>query len=416
MMIPIWRPCVIRQGVFAPVAPPSSFLALLKAARSPTHLLQLPFPSRTVSTIRQSILKPGHLRKQLLSSPYVLPTSSTRHLASLRRPSRRSIDPPSPIKASTPSTSQPSPPNAEGTAAPPPPVLGPIFADPKANAVSTETASELKVGSEAWYNYHRARARVSDREEPEEMSAIRRLAPSFVFLLVTLAGSAYYAFAYVHPRPKDRLFPNIPIAITTIGGIIAANFVVFLAWRIPPLWRILNTHFVQCPGDPRVLSLIGSVFSHHTLWHFAANMLTLFLIGTSLCEQVGRGNFLALYMSSGAIASFTSLTTNVIMKRFHVFGLGASGAVFGVLGGFAFINPDTELYFVLLPLFTVKAATIATAMGVWEFSALLFGWSMWMDHAAHLGGLLAGAGLAALLKEEARRRREAVIRGLLGKS
>lgn len=54
-------------------------------------------------------------------------------------------------------------------------------------------------------------------------------------------------------------------------------------------------------------------------------------------------------------------------------------------------------------------------MGVWEFTALIFGWTMWMDHAAHLGGLLAGAGLAAWLKEEARKRREAAIRRQLSK-
>ncbi|KAK6514741.1 hypothetical protein TWF506_007107 [Arthrobotrys conoides] len=413
-MIPIWRSCAIRQGVIAPVASPSSLLAPLKTARSPVQILRFSSSSRGVPTIstHHSILQPGHRRKQQIPALRTSPTSSIRHLASLRRPSRRSIDPPSPIKPSTSSAPQ----SSSHEATPSSPALEPTFADPKANAISTETANEFKVGSEEWYNYHRARARVSDREEPEEMSAIRRLAPSFLFLLVTLAGSTYYALTYVHPRPKDRLFPNIPISITTIGGVIAANFVVLLAWRVPPLWRILNTHFVQCPGDPRVLSLLGSVFSHHTLWHFAANMLTLFFIGTNFCEQIGRGNFLALYVSSGVIASFTSLTMNVIMKRFHVFGLGASGAVFGVLGGFAYINPDTELYFVLLPLLTVKAATIATAMGVWEFTALLFGWTMWMDHAAHLGGLLAGVGLAACLKEEARRRREAAIRRQLGKS
>lgn len=413
-MIPIWRSCAIRQGVLAPAASTSSILAPLRTARSPLQLLQLSSSSRSISSIptQSSILQPGHLRKQLPPSLHNSPTNSIRHLASLRRPSRRSTDPPTPIKPSTPTT----PPSIfNKTEIPDSPALKPTFADPKANAISTETASELKVGSEAWYNYHRARARVSHRDEPEEMSAIRRLVPSFVFLLVTLAGSAYYALTYVHPRPTDRLFPNIPIAITTIGGIIAANFAVFLAWRIPPLWRILNTHFVQCPGDPRVFSLLGSVFSHHTFWHFAANMLTLFFIGTSLCEQIGRGNFLSLYISSGALASFTSLAVNVFTQRFHVFGLGASGAVFGVLGGFAVINPDSELYFVLLPLFSLKAATIATAMGVWEFTALIFGWTMWMDHAAHLGGLLAGAGLAAWLKEEARKRREAAIRRQLSK-
>ncbi|KAK6355618.1 hypothetical protein TWF718_000013 [Orbilia javanica] len=422
-MIPMWRSCAVRQGVLASAASPSSILAPLKTARQPLQLLRLSSSSCSSSSrptisapARFSILRPGYPRKQLSDCLHAPPTTLIRYLASLRRPSRRNADPPTPIKPPTPTTPQSIYHKAEGAETPDSPAPKPVFADPSANAISTNTSNELKVGSEAWYNYHRARARVSDREEPEEMSAIRRLFPSFAFLLVTLVGSAYYSLTYVHPRPKDRLFPNIPIAMATIGGIIAANLVILLAWRIPPFWRVLNTYFVQCPGDPRMLSLLGSVFSHHTLWHFAANMLGLFFVGTTLCEQVGRGNFLALYISSGVLASFTSLAVNVFTKRFHVFGLGASGAVFGVLGGFAVVNPDTELYFVLLPLVTLKAATIATAMGVWEFTALIFGWSMWMDHAAHLGGLLAGAGLAAWLKEEARRRREAAIRRQLSKS
>ncbi|KAK6500529.1 hypothetical protein TWF481_010872 [Arthrobotrys musiformis] len=421
-MTPIWRSCAVRQAFAFPTPSLSSILAPLKAARSPSQLLKLPHPAsttpyRSVSSIptRCSIVQPEHLRKSLPSSLHGSSTSAIRRLASLRRPSRRNTDPTPSIKppiSNTPPLSH----KSEGAEVPEPAALKPTFVDPKANALSTGTSDELKVGSEAWYNYHRARARVSDREEPEEMSAIRRLAPSFIFLLVSLAGSAYYALTYVHPQQKDRLFPQIPMAIATIGGIIAANFVILLAWRIPPLWRVLNTHFVQCPGDPRVFSLLGSVFSHHTIWHFAANMAGLFFIGSPLCEQIGRGNFLALYVSSGVLASFTSLAVNVFTRRFHVFGLGASGAVFGVLGGYAVLNPDTELYFVLLPLFTLKAATIATAMGVWEFTSLIFGWSMWMDHAAHLGGLLSGAGLAAWLKEEARRRREAAIRRQLRKS
>ncbi|KAK6530548.1 hypothetical protein TWF281_007391 [Arthrobotrys megalospora] len=413
-MIPIWRSCAIRQTL-APAVSPTSILKPLKTARSPLQILQLfpPTPSRSISSIstpQRSALQRGCLRKQLPTSHQ---ETSIRHLASLRRPSRRTEPQLPPAKPTTASNIFHKP---EGTAIPESVAVKPAFADPKANALSTDAAGELKVGSEQWYNYHRHRARVSDREEPEEMSPIRRLAPSFAFLLVTLVGCGYYALTYVHPLPKDRLFPSVPMAIATIGGIIGVNLAVFLAWRLPPLWRILNTHFVQCPGDPRIFSLIGSVFSHHTLWHFGANMLGLFFIGSTLCEQIGRGNFLALYISSGAIASFTSLVVNVVMKRFHVFGLGASGAVFGVLGGYAVVNPDTELYFILLPLFTLKAATIATAMGVWEFTSLIFGWSMWMDHAAHLGGLLAGAGLAAWLKEEARRRREAAIKRQLSKS
>lgn len=59
-----------------------------------------------------------------------------------------------------------------------------------------------------------------------------------------------------------------------------------------------------------------------------------------VCDQIGRGNFLALYFSAGAVASFTSLAYHVLGARFHITSLGASGAISGVLGTYAYFNPE----------------------------------------------------------------------------
>lgn len=74
-----------------------------------------------------------------------------------------------------------------------------------------------------------------------------------------------------------------------------------------------------------------------------------------VCDQIGRGNFLGLYFSSGVVASFASLTHNVLRSRFHVYALGASGAVFGVLGAFTYFNPETKLTFIFLPFVALQA-------------------------------------------------------------
>lgn len=59
-----------------------------------------------------------------------------------------------------------------------------------------------------------------------------------------------------------------------------------------------------------------------------------------VCDQIGRGNFLGLYFSAGAISSFTSLACNVLRARFHIYALGASGAISGVIGAFTYFNPE----------------------------------------------------------------------------
>lgn len=48
-------------------------------------------------------------------------------------------------------------------------------------------------------------------------------------------------------------------------------------------------------------------------------------------DEIGRGNFLPLYLGAGAIGSMTSLTAHVLLKRFNVSSLGASDAISGIV-------------------------------------------------------------------------------------
>ena len=55
-------------------------------------------------------------------------------------------------------------------------------------------------------------------------------------------------------------------------------------------------------------------------------------------DDVGRANFLAIYMSSGAIASLVSLTSFVLRKNLITSSLGASGAVAGVIAAYCWLH------------------------------------------------------------------------------
>lgn len=69
-------------------------------------------------------------------------------------------------------------------------------------------------------------------------------------------------------------------------------------------------------------------------------MLLLWMIGRSLHEQIGRGDFLAIYLASGVVGSVASLTNMVLRNMLHTSSLGASGAVTGILAAFCTINPE----------------------------------------------------------------------------
>jgi membrane associated rhomboid family serine protease len=125
------------------------------------------------------------------------------------------------------------------------------------------------------------------------------------------------------------------------------------------------------------------MFLHATLTHLFFNMIGLFFFGPRLEERLGGRDFLWLYFLSGlggAVFSFFFARDNPVV--------GASGAVYGVLVGFAMIWPRERIY--IWGVIPVEA---------WLLAALLVGGSLWSGvtgsqsgtaHFAHLGGLAFG--------------------------
>ena len=69
--------------------------------------------------------------------------------------------------------------------------------------------------------------------------------------------------------------------------------------------------------------------------------------------------------------------------------LGASGALFGVLGIYASLYPDSTLQVIFLPMFQFSADQCIKGLAAFDFAGLIFRLGI-LDHAAHLGGLLFG--------------------------
>lgn len=115
--------------------------------------------------------------------------------------------------------------------------------------------------------------KASQDTEMPELSDFQRLWRPTLFALVFLVSGSFIAETYKPVSQEDRLFPNVPVAWATVGAIAGANFLVFCMWRVPPLWRLLNTYAVLVPANPFAASIFCNTFSHQTLKHLAANML-----------------------------------------------------------------------------------------------------------------------------------------------
>jgi membrane associated rhomboid family serine protease/Flp pilus assembly protein TadD len=134
--------------------------------------------------------------------------------------------------------------------------------------------------------------------------------------------------------------------------------------------------------------LLSSVFVHIGAPHLLLNMWCLWSLGRLAERMFGNWTFLALYLLCGLGGSLAS-----VWWEPSIVSAGASGAVFGVAGGLV-----SFWYFgkVALPRSVIKRdfASILTFVGY----NLIYGFAReGVDNAAHLGGLLTGLALGALL-------------------
>lgn len=180
--------------------------------------------------------------------------------------------------------------------------------------------------------YHTEKAQQALPEEPLQMPAFQRLLPSALMTMAVILASLLLVETYTPPSRGARLFPEIPMSIATISTIVSINLVALLSWRILPARKFMMLNMIFHPGYPRVMALIGSIFSHQTFAHLAGNMFCVGLVGMYLHEEIGRAQFLAVFMSAGVFGGFTSLAYWTWRGSFISSSLGASGAACGLAG------------------------------------------------------------------------------------
>lgn len=135
-----------------------------------------------------------------------------------------------------------------------------------------------------------------------------------------------------------------------------------------------------------------ALFLHADVTHIAGNMLMLFLMGNVVEKEMGHIKYFILYFGSGLFGSFASLYLQSIhfMRGENYAGsIGASGAIFGIMGGFLWI----------LLLNHGRASNMSFVRVLFLVCYSLFGGltETRIDNAAHVGGLFAGILIAILI-------------------
>ena len=191
--------------------------------------------------------------------------------------------------------------------------------------------------------------------------------------------------------------------------------------------RTLALHYWDSP-DFNPAQLVTYMFLHAGFTHLFFNMFSLFMFGRMLESVWGSKRFFIFYFVCGigaALVQEMSAMISIIYAQNHlpeeairmvvnegysVFQqgmtytdeycrmihqamytpvVGASGAIFSVLLGFAFVFPNMPLYMMFIPV-PIKAKWMVMGYAVLEFFFGVSGTMASVAHFAHLGGMLFG--------------------------
>jgi len=129
---------------------------------------------------------------------------------------------------------------------------------------------------------------------------------------------------------------------------------------------------------PRVWTVLTAVFLHSGLPHLMYNLFGLALFGSILEHIIGSKKFLILFLVAGLAASVVSLP-------FYTRVLGASGAIFGILGMLGILRPKLAVWLHGMPM------PMIVALFVWGVGDIIGIYTpSGTANIAHLGGLFVG--------------------------
>jgi membrane associated rhomboid family serine protease len=175
-------------------------------------------------------------------------------------------------------------------------------------------------------------------------------------------------------------------------AIIAVSVAVWLLQLIPGLGvteTIQYAGLYSYPGFFEPWRMLTSVFAHHpgSILHIGLNMYTLWIFGPMLEGMLGRGRYIALYLLSGLAGSLGVL----FLAEPNVGVVGASGAIFGLVGAFLVIQRrlggnSTQLLIL-----------VAINLAIGFVPGFGIAWQ------AHVGGLVGGAVLGMIYVQTRRR-------------
>ncbi len=184
-----------------------------------------------------------------------------------------------------------------------------------------------------------------------------------------------------------RIFPFISYAL------IAINVLVFVLIELPhpdigAFFQRWGTVPAQIQAGQGFETLITSMFLHGGWLHLGSNMLFLWIFGDNVEDSFGHSIYLIFYIICGIGASLAQVFLN---PGSNIPGVGASGAIAGVLAGYIIMFGNRPVRVLMGGFITQVPAFIM--IGLWiasQFMSVFAGQEDGVAYWAHIGGFIVG--------------------------
>lgn len=217
----------------------------------------------------------------------------------------------------------------------------------------------------------------------------------------------YYYYNDNSSSNGRRFLGNVP---TVTRNLIIINIIFFVATLVNEDFMV-TTFALFYPKSTYFHSwqILTHMFMHGGFWHILFNMYTLWMFGSVLERMIGERKFLIFYFACGlgAVAlhtgveylqaqSFMAAMADGSTSAAQSYAqlkmtpcLGASGAIYGVIIGYAMLFPESRLT-LLFPPVTLSAKWMVIIFAAIELLTGVTGTAVGVAHFAHLGGMLFG--------------------------
>ena len=204
----------------------------------------------------------------------------------------------------------------------------------------------------------------------------------------------------VYSNKRRNFFKNFSVNT----NLILINLVCFVVFTILLLLQIVSIDSIAIKplnilGGKYLWTFLTSMFMHAGFFHIFANMLSLFFVGSLVEKILGAKRYLYFYLLSGLFASLFFVFSGLIFPNdLNAYAVGASGALFGLIGLLMFLTPNLPVYVMFIPIpIKMKYAAPGMLIILWFISVA---GNIPIGNTAHLGGLISGLLYGFYLKQK----------------